>query len=348
MASQTPLNIQQQQNFRQYLGKNNLKYVPKTNNPYNTMSNDKQNIYMEGSTRASNDISSTDIDSFSYKNNILNTNYEKSKNVENRILLKNPNEFVSELIKTFGEKNSICNFKLFEKNIDISMNIDKNTIKKMTLYEYFEGFNEASFLCLNIPYLDKKCNINYIVFNPTLSSMNLVIKNSNKKIKEESINKEFLKDNFSVNFISSDLIQVEFDETIPPYNRDIIEIKINNIYKILGLKKSDITLDNIVLDKSYFSVLWTPADTYKIRSSFLTFYTFEFKLIGTLIIKNDEYNWFTVFCSDANYFKDFKKEYLNKVNIVETFIKNCYNINDRDNLESKLFSNDYKRFMFNY
>jgi hypothetical protein len=228
------------------------------------------------------------------------------------------------------------------------MNIDKNTIKKMTLYEYFEGFNEASFLCLNIPYLDKKCNINYIVFNPTLSSMNLVIKNSNKKIKEENINKEYLKDNFSVNFISSDLIQVEFDETIPPYNRDIIEIKINTIYKILGLKKSDITLDNIVLDKSYFSVLWTPADTYKIRSSFLTFYTFEFKLIGTLIIKNDEYNWFTVFCSDANYFKDFKKEYLNKVNIVETFIKNCYNINDRDNLESKLFSNDYKRFMFNY
>ena len=151
-----------------------------------------------------------------------------------------------------------------------------------------------------------------------------------------------------MNFISSDLIQVEFDETIPPYNRDIIEIKINTIYKILGLKKSDITLDNIVLDKSYFSVLWTPADTYKIRSSFLTFYTFEFKLIGTLIIKNDEYNWFTVFCSDANYFKDFKKEYLNKVNIVETFIKNCYNINDRDNLESKLFSNDYKRFMFNY
>ena len=144
MASQTPLNIQQQQNFRQYLGKNNLKYVPKTNNPYNTMSNDKQNIYMEGSTRASNDISTTDIDCFSYKNNILNTNYEKSKNVENRILLKNPNEFVSELIKTFGEKNSICNFKLFEKNIDISMNIDKNTIKKMTLYEYFEGFNEAS------------------------------------------------------------------------------------------------------------------------------------------------------------------------------------------------------------
>ena len=346
MASKTPLNIQQQQNYGQYIGMNNLNCAHMTN--YNTMYN-KQNIYKAGSSRGTNDISSIDTDSFSYKNNnTLNIDYEKSKNVENYILLKKPNEFVSELLKAFGDKNSLCNFKLFEKNIDISMNIDKNLFKKITLYEYFECFNEASFLCLNIPYLDIKGNINYIIFNPTLSSMNLIIKNSNKKIKEENIKKEYLKDNFSVKFISDDLIKVEFDETSPPYNRDIMEIKINNIYKILGLKKNDITLDDVVIEKSYFSVLWTPADTHKIKSSFLSFYTFDFKLIGILIIKIDEYNWFTVFCTDANNCKDFKKEYLNKINIVETFIKNCHNIADGDNFECKLFSNDYKRFTYNY
>ena len=116
--------------------------------------------------------------------------------------------------------------------------------------------------------------------------------------------------------------------------------------KILGQKK--ILLENVVKDKSYFSILWTPADTYKIKSSFLSFYTFNFKLIGTLIIKIDEYNWFTTFCNDMNNCKDFKKEYLNNINIVEKIIKKCNNMNDGDNLERKLLSHDYKRFIYNY
>jgi len=342
MASQTSFNMQQQ-NYRQFIGMNNLNYLPIANNPFNTIYN-KQNIYM-GSNRTTNDISSTDTDSYSYKNVNLNSNYEKPKNTDNRIILKKPNEFVSELFKAFGEKNTLCNFSLFEKNIDISMNnIDKHYLKKITLSDYFECFNEASFLCLNIPYLDKKGNITNNIFNPTLSSMYLILKN--KKIKEEDINKTYLKDNYKINFISDDLIRVEFDETNPPYNRDIIETKINIMHKILGQKK--IMLDNVIKDKSYFSILWTPADTYKIKSSFLAFYTFDFKLIGTLIIKMDEYNWFTTFCNDINSYKDFKKEYLNKKNIIENFMKKCHNISDGDNLERKLFSHDYKRFTYNY
>lgn len=338
MASQPAFNIQQ--NLGQFSGINDLKYFPFSNNQYPPIYN-KQNILI-GSNRTTNDISSIDTDSYSYKN--ANYNYEKRKNSENRIILKKPNEFVNELFKAFGEKNSLCNFSLFEKNIDINMNLDKTILKKITLQGYFECFNEASFLCLNIPYLDKKANVSYNIFNPTLSSMNLIVKS--KKIKENNLNKKYLKDNFSVNFISDDLIKIEFDETNPPYNRDIIETKINIVHKLLGQKK--ILLDNIDKDKSYFSILWTPADTYKIKSSFLSFYTFDFKLIGTLILKVDEYSWFMTFCNDMNNYKDYKKEYMNKINIVETFIKKCNNISDGDNLDHKLFSQDYKRFIYNY
>ncbi len=338
MSSQTAFNTQQ--NFRQFPGMNDLKYFSFSNNQYPSIYSNQNGVI--GTNRATNDISTLDTESYSYQN--ANYNYEKQKNSENRIILKKPNEFVNELFKAFGEKNSLCNFSLFEKNIDINMNIDKNILKRITLQEYFECFNEASFLCLNIPYLDKKANVSYNIFNPTLSSMNLIVKS--KKIKEETLNKKYLKDNFSINLISDDLIKIEFDETNPPYNRDIIETKINIVHKLLGQKK--ILLENIVKDKSYFSILWTPADTYKIKCSFLSFYTFDFKLVGTLILKIDEYNWFLTFCNDMNNYKDYKKDYMNKINIVENFIKKFNNINDGNNLDHKLFSHDYKRFIYNY
>ena len=338
MSSQTAFNTQQ--NFRQFPGMNDLKYFSFSNNQYPSIYSNQNGVI--GTNRATNDISTLDTDSYSYKK--ANYNYEKQKNSENRIILKKPNEFVNELFKAFGEKNSLCNFSLFEKNIDINMNIDKNTLKKITLQEYFECFNEASFLCLNIPYLDKKANVSYNIFNPTLSSMNLIVKS--KKIKEENLNKKYLKDNFSINFISDDLIKIEFDETNPPYNRDIIETKINIVHKLLGQKK--ILLENIDKDKSYFSILWTPADTYKIKCSFLSFYTFDFKLVGTLILKIDEYSWFLTFCKDMNNYKDYKKDYMNKIKIVENLIKKFNNISDGNNLDHKLFSHDYKRFIYNY
>ena len=340
MTSQTQFSLQQ--NMKQYIGMNDMNSYPYGNNAFPPLYNN-QKLYI-GSNRTNNDISSADTDSHSYQNSNMSLNFEKSKIYENRVILKKNNDFLNELFKVFGEKNSLCNFSLFEKNIDINMNIEKKILKKITLNEYFDCFNEASFLCLNIPFLDKKGNISHNIFNPTLSSMNLLIKSKN--IKEENINKKYIKDNFSLIILSDDLIKIEFDENNPPYNRDIIEEKVNIVHKILGKKK--ILIDNIVNDNSYFSILWTPADTHKIKSSFLSYYTFDFKLIGTLIIKLDDFNWFTTFCNDSNNFKDFKKEYLNKIKIVENFIKKCNNMNDEDNLDFKLFSQDYKRFIYNY
>jgi hypothetical protein len=292
--------------------------------------------------RPNNEMNSTSADSYSYQNSNP-PNYEKPK-IKDNVIMVSSNEFISELFKNFSEKNSLCNFSLFVKNVDIEMNLSENNKKNITFNEYLESFIEGSFLCLNIPFLDKKGNLSYNIFNPTLSSMNLIINKNKKKYK---INKKILENNFTID-IQKDSIKIEFDETNPPYNREIIEKKIKVIHKLLGVK--DILLDDIDKDKSFFSILWTPADTYKIKSSFLSVYTFDFKLVGTLIIKLDESHWFTIFSNNTNYigFKDYKTEYLDNVNEVENFMKKSKGINDEEKLDRKLFSHDYKRFIYNY
>lgn len=324
------------------------KFIPKTDSyksfPSSSFNNgfSNQNIFLNP-TRSNNDFISTSADSHSYQNS--NLIYEKPKIKDSIVVLRQPNEFVSELFKSFGENNCLCNFSLFERNVDIEINLEEKNKKKITLYEYFESFIEGSFLCLNIPFLDKKGNINYNVFNPTLSSMNLII--HKKKIKN-NINQKYLRENFNMTCIDDNTIKIEFDEINPPYNRDIIENKINIIHKLVGAK--DIQLEDIDKEKSFFSILWTPADTYKIKSSFLSIYTFDFKLVGTLIIKLDEYNWFMIFSNDPNLLgqKNFKDEYIHKVNEVENFMKKCKGLSDDEKLDRKLFSQDYKRFIYNY
>ena len=46
--------------------------------------------------------------------------------------------------------------------------------------------------------------------------------------------------------------------------------------------------------------------------------------------------------------KNFKRDYMNNVNEVENFMKKCQGINDGEKLDYKLFSQDYKRFIYNY
>ena len=82
-------------------------------------------------------------------------------------------------------------------------------------------------------------------------------------------------------------------------------------------------IDDIIKEKSYFSILWTPADTYKIKTSFLSYYTFDFKLVGTLAIKVDDYAWFTIFSNDPNNYKDFKNNIWIKLILLKILLKNA-------------------------
>ena len=283
-----------------------------------------------------NDISTADTE-ISFKNNTFNI-YEP-KNTDTHVFLKNTDEFVNALFKIYGEDNCLCNYLLFIKNIsiNINMNIDKKETK-ITLSDYFDFFNKASFLCLNVPFLDKNGKIVQNVFNATLSSMVLIIKTN--KIKDNNTYKKNAKNNFSVYSLPNNLIKIEFNETKPPYYRDTLDSKIKMIHKIIGKKR--IILDDVIQDKSYFCILWTPADTYKIKSSFLSFYSFDFKLIGNLILNQNDKLWFTSFNNNNNnYYKDFKKDYLMKANEIEKFIKNYY----QD--KKYIFSNDYNCYINN-
>jgi hypothetical protein len=153
-----------QQKYRKFISKNDLSYKSYSSSSFqNTLLN--QNLFLN-QTRSSNEVNSTSADSYSYQNSNP-PNYEKPK-IKDNVIMVSSNEFISELFKNFSEKNSLCNFSLFVKNVDIEMNLEEKVLKKITLKEYFESFIEGSFLCLNIPFLDKKGNLSYNIFNPTL------------------------------------------------------------------------------------------------------------------------------------------------------------------------------------
>ena len=282
-----------------------------------------------------NGKNSTDADSLTSKNNIIESKNDY-RNEKIYINLRNSNEFVEALFNKYNEENCLCNYLLFEKSVNLKMNIDEKDLKTIFLLDYFEIFKEVDFLCLNVPFLKEEGNIEYNTFSPTLSSMSLFLKT--KKIINENANKKYMKENFTVYSFANDYIKIEFDETNPPFNRDIIDTKIKIIHQIIGKKR--IALDKIDKDQSYVSILWTPADPNKIKTSFLSYYSFDFKLIGILMVKKEDYKWFTSFCvnkEDNQNIKDFKKDYINNVNKVENFIKKCKNF----------FSHDYKRYLYN-
>ena len=318
-------------NFNQIKEKSNLNLFNFQNIQLGKLCDNKPiNLNLSGMV---NDISTTDTD-LSLKNNLFNI-FEK-KESESHVFLKNSDEFVNELFKIYGEENCLCNYLLFEKNVNIKNDIDKE-MKKISLSDYFECFNKAGILSINIPFLEKKGKIVHNIFNPTLSSMILMVKSN--KIIDENMYKKYLKKNFIVYSLPNNLIKIEFDEANPPYYRDTLDSKIKIIHKIIGKKR--IALNDIIKEKSYFSILWTPADTYKINSSLLSFYSFDFKLIGSLIIKKNDKLWFTCFSNINNNYKNFKKDYINKVNIIENFIKNYY----QD--KKTILSNDYKHYIYN-
>lgn len=306
-------------------------FYPKNYKPTNDNNHENNN---ENNSVTNNE---TNNDNITNKDNLSNN--ENS----NIIVLKTSDEFINEILNTYGEQDSFCNFSIFEKIIDINLKPNKEIINKMTLYEYFECFEESSYMCLNVPYVDKNCSIIYNIFNPTLSSLNLLI--NRKNIKRNNFNDKYIRNNFYLNIINKDLINIQFNESNPPYNRDIIKSKINLIHNILGVKK--INISDIDIKTSYFSILWAPADTHKFKSSFLSYYTFNFLLIGTLIIKNEDNSWFKIFCKDKNVFKDYKKCYTNKINEISNFIKKSHHTDEINNLDNHMFSHDFIRFLSN-
>ena len=287
-------------------------------------------------------VSSTSSDSLNYKMN--NSNSDNNNNEkEAYIFLKIPDEDILDLFKTYGEKNSICNYIIFEKNVNININLNDKEFDKIFLLEYLEIFKNINITNLNIPFIEDRGNISSNSFNPTLSSMILLIKSKQKM--NIKLNKKYSKENYSIKYLPGSQIQIDFDENNPPYCREIITTKINIIEKILG--KNKIYLSEVVNEKSFISLLWTPTDSSKINSSFLAYYSFNFRLIGIFIIKRNDYKWFTSFNINNGNMKNFKLDYMTQAENLDNFIKNCINYNEDNHFKKKYYSHDHKRYIYN-
>ena len=263
---------------------------------------------------------------------------------DSHVILKETNKFIIELFKNYSKDNYLCNYSIFEKTVDIYeyKNFLKKINKKITLSDYFDCFNKVSILSLDVPFIEQDGSITYNFFNPTLSSMVLTIKKGRNE-KDNFYNNTMTKENFKITYLPNNLIKYEFYESNPPYNRDVLDVKINDINKLIGKKR--LNLDKIIKDQSYFCLLWTPGDTNKNNSSFLSYYSFDFKLLGSLILKKNENKWLKAFSFNSNDYKDFKRDYLNNVNAIKNFVEKC-NVND-GNIRKNFLSYDFKLFVYN-
>ena len=127
------------------------------------------------------------------------------------------------------------------------------------------------------------------------------------------------KENYKIKLIKSNILKIEYEEIKPPHERDLLYIKLEEIKQIIGDK---LIFKNVLSDKSYFSILWTFSNTFKINNSFLAYYSFDLKLIGILILNLNEEEWLSSFSSDLNYYKEYKNEYNNNVENIKIFFKN--------------------------
>ena len=264
-----------------------------------------------------------------------NINENKDENKTNRIFIDTNQKFIKEIFLKYKQNDSISNFSILKKRIDINMNISNEKLKKIKLKYFFECFKDINYLSLNIPYINKKGKLLINELNPTLSSMRLVLKvrkNIAKKIKKQK------KEQFVIKIIKENLIKIEYEEVKPPNERDLLYNKIDEIKQILGDNK--LTFKNVLFDKSYFCILWSFTNSNIINSSFLAYYSFDFKLIGILIIKLDCKQWLSSFSDD----NDYKNEYNKNIEELKAFFKNLP-IDKDDGYYQNFYTHDYIQYI---
>ena len=296
------------------------------------------NIYIIG------DIYSTN---FSGDEQLYNTNNNSNSNsCESLIEINNKsifidinNELLREIFQKYKQEDCISNFSIIKKKLDINMNKEIDKLKRIKLIYFFECFKDINYLSLDIPYINQKGELLFNEVNPTLSSMRLVLKTKKKIVKELKKEK---KKNFNIKIIKPNIVKIEYDEIKPPYERDLLYTKIDQIKKILENKK--ITFNNVLIDKSYFCVLWNISNINMINSSFLAYYSFDLKLIGIFIIKLNSGQWLSSFSYDINNFKDYKKEYDKNIENIKKWFKNM-TIDKEKEFHQNFFTLDYYHYI---
>lgn len=287
----------------------------------------------------------------SIKDNHCISEKENEKNIfVKRTLFINMNEeLLRKLFEQFEEDKCISNYTIAKNMLDINMNLDSNKEKmllKTKLTDFFDIFHNPNKLWLNIPFIDSRGKLYMNCFSPTLSSMLLVIK-TNKEIKTCLKNiklkcKKYRGFSYDTYDQNKKLFKIEFEEIKPLHNREILYKKIGKLKKIIGDTK--IRNKDIMIKNSYFSVLWSVKNELNIKSSFLAYYSFDFKLIGILIINLDYNQWMAAFSYKLTNYHDYKTDYEKNVANVKNMFKNLA-IDKDDQHCDNYFKYDYYNYL---
>jgi hypothetical protein len=322
------------ENYQKYKESEEPKISQESDDNINNLYHQKENEYVN-----------------SIKDNHCISEKENEKNIfVKRTLFINMNEeLLRKLFEQFEEDKCISNYTIAKNMLDINMNLDSNKEKmllKTKLTDFFDIFHNPNKLWLNIPFIDSRGKLYMNCFSPTLSSMLLVIK-KNKDIKTCLKNiklkcKKYRGFSYDTYDQNKKLFKIEFEEIKPLHNREILYKKIGKLKKIIGDTK--IRNKDIMIKNSYFSVLWSVKNELNIKSSFLAYYSFDFKLIGILIINLDYNQWMAAFSYKLTNYHDYKTDYEKNVANVKNMFKNLA-IDKDDQHCDNYFKYDYYNYL---
>ena len=287
--------------------------------------------------------------------NILKENEKENFDLKTKeTIINEENKFSKEIYKIFKTKsNYLSNFIIFKKTIkNLFPKIKMNNL--IPLENNFQIFERISSFGLLIPIINEEGNYNKLFFSPSLSSMIIYIKNkelyeiinnklnglkefrlsastrSNSEENNNTLNNYFqVNDFYSENtktLLYDKYILIEFNECKPPFLRSSLIEQIKNIFYPFSNSNFIIKLSDIDLEKSFFSISWNPYNNHFNHTSFLTYYLFNFNLIGILPFKLDVNKWFSLIkLNNLQNVIDKKDIYLKKnISKVENFLFNLH------------------------
>ena len=258
------------------------------------------------------------------KNQINNNKIKQIKNNFpddlhlNSILIDKTDLNAIHLFKCFKTKSkSLSNFIIFKNMMKrLLLNLQVNLL--LPFKNYIESLKRISYLGMNIPLINNKGKYYLNSFSVTLSSLTLFIEHnelymiiyntlnrifrqkksaSTTNIFSNSNNNfwshnEFIEinENTKISLLNQYII-IEFNENKPHYMRKTLYENLNNIFNSLPKTMNPILIGNLQLQRSYFSFLWGPINTFLNHTSFLTYHLFTFDLIGILPIKLEYNKW---------------------------------------------------------
>ena len=308
---------------------------------------------------------------FYESNNIYNFNNQKKNNnikiiknefnnsiILNPIIIDKKDQNFLNIFHCFKTKTKSCsNFIIFKKIMKTLFTKLQKTIWNLPFEKFPKIFQKLSIFGIKIPTINKYGKLYSTSLTPTLSSLTLYIKHTELYIlvynqlnikfnqrKLSSINNfennnesfwnhnEFIELNDNIKLsLFNDYVILEFNEIKPHYMRNTLITQLKIISNSLPKTLNKLIIGNIDFQKSFFSILWSPVNTFLNHTSFLTYYLFTLDLIGILPIKLELFKWLTKIGlekKDNNLKKE--NELSDSMSKVETFLCNYSLFNSYD------------------